>query len=50
MGNHEAMVLQGDLRYLNPKYASAAEVLGVASYANLFTTESVLGQCRSQQC
>ena len=28
LGNHEAMVLNGDLRYLNAKYADTARVLG----------------------
>jgi hypothetical protein len=44
LGNHESMVLLGDLRYLNPKYAQAATTLGVGSYRELFGVESVLGQ------
>jgi hypothetical protein len=44
IGNHEAMVMQGDLRYLNPKYPKAAQVLGVASYSELFGPATVLGQ------
>jgi hypothetical protein len=44
LGNHETMVLRGDLRYLNPRYPRAAEVLGVGSYAELFTPQSVLGE------
>lgn len=44
LGNHEAMVLRGDLRYLHPRYPATAQVLGVASYAALFGTDSVLGQ------
>jgi hypothetical protein len=44
IGNHESMVLLGDLRYLNPKYARAATALGVGSYRELFGVNSVLGQ------
>ena len=44
LGNHESMVLLGDLRYLNPKYAEAASALGVSSYRELFGVGSVLGQ------
>lgn len=44
LGNHETMVLRGDLRYLHPKYPKTAEVLGVSSYAELFNADSVLGQ------
>jgi Calcineurin-like phosphoesterase len=44
LGNHETMVMRGDLRYLNPKYAQTAELLGVSSYSELFGESSVLGQ------
>jgi hypothetical protein len=44
LGNHEVMVLRGDLRYLNSKYSQTAELLGVRSYADLFSSQSVLGQ------
>ncbi len=43
LGNHEAMVLQGDSRYLNPKYAQTARVFGM-EYGSLFGPDSVLGQ------
>ena len=32
LGNHEAMELQGDLRYLNPRYRETTQLLGVDSY------------------
>jgi hypothetical protein len=43
LGNHETMVLMGDVRYLNPKYVDTARVLGV-NYYELFDARSVLGQ------
>ena len=44
LGNHETMVMRGDLRYLNPKYRQTVAVLGVDSYSQLFGPGSVLGQ------
>lgn len=44
LGNHETMVMRGDLRYLNPKYVASAQALGVASYSELFGPRTVLGQ------
>lgn len=43
LGNHETMVLKGDLRYLNPRYPDVAERLGAASYAELLGPQTVLG-------
>ncbi|MFL6548825.1 MAG: metallophosphoesterase [Povalibacter sp.] len=44
LGNHEVMILRGDLRYLNAKYRATAQALGVSSYSELFGADSVLGQ------
>jgi hypothetical protein len=44
LGNHETMVMRGDLRYLNPKYPVSARILGFESYSGLFGPDSVLGQ------
>jgi hypothetical protein len=44
LGNHEAMVLGGDLRYLHPKYQATTAALGLRSYSDLFVADSLLGQ------
>lgn len=44
LGNHEALVLRGDERYLNPKYLRTAEALGMDAYADLYGADSPLGQ------
>jgi hypothetical protein len=42
LGNHEAMVLAGDLRYLHPRYLAVAEQLG-RPYDRLFAADTELG-------
>ena len=42
LGNHETMVLYDDLRYVNPKYAEVAKLLG-KPYPALYGPDSVLG-------
>lgn len=44
IGNHEAMVLLGDERYLNPKYRRVAQLLGAERHAALWNEQSLLGQ------
>jgi len=43
LGNHETMTLYDDLRYLNPKYAQVASLLG-RPYPALYDDGSVLGR------
>lgn len=43
LGNHETMVLAGDLRYVNPNYLPLARALR-RSYPGLYAQDSVLGQ------
>ncbi len=43
LGNHENIVLRNDLRYLHPRYPQVARILGVESYPDLFTAETLLG-------
>lgn len=43
MGNHEQMVMRGDLRYVHPRYQTASEQLG-RSYDALYANDTVLGQ------
>jgi len=44
LGNHETMLMRGDLRYLHPKYKQITTSLGVASYSRLLAANTVLGQ------
>ncbi|MCB0639141.1 MAG: metallophosphoesterase [Lewinella sp.] len=48
LGNHEVMVLQGDLRYINRKYAYTAGALQTP-YPELFAAGSVLGDWIARQ-
>ncbi|MBC3910633.1 metallophosphoesterase [Undibacterium umbellatum] len=43
LGNHETIVMAGDVRYLNKKYAAVAQHLNT-SYQQMFDTSSVLGR------
>ncbi|MBN2433033.1 MAG: metallophosphoesterase [Acidobacteria bacterium] len=43
LGNHEVMVLQGDLRYIHDKYKAAADILQTP-LPELYGPRSVLGQ------
>jgi hypothetical protein len=44
LGNHEAMVLGGDLRYLHPRYLDTTRALDVGSYSELFGRDTLLGR------
>lgn len=42
IGNHELMVIENDMRFLNEKYVSASTIMGIKPSA-LYAEESVLG-------
>nr|WP_250885608.1 metallophosphoesterase [Shewanella jiangmenensis] len=43
MGNHEQMVLQGDLRYINERYKTSSELIG-RSYDALYDRDTEIGK------
>ena len=43
LGNHDVMVLRGDLRYLHLKYGLTADALHAKDYSNLVGANSVIG-------
>jgi hypothetical protein len=43
LGNHELMVLEEDLRFINPKYQEVEAITGT-KYSDLFSENSVLGK------
>jgi hypothetical protein len=42
LGNHENMIFNEDIRYINEKYSRVAEISGIP-YFNLYSEETVLG-------
>lgn len=43
IGNHEALVLRGEQRYLHPRYSEVARRLGASGYSQLRGSDTVLG-------
>jgi hypothetical protein len=44
LGNHEALVVSADERYLAPKYLKVRDALKAPTYASLWNANSLLGQ------
>lgn len=44
IGNHELMIFDNDLRYINKKYAEVATILGTTGYDQLFSDNTVIGR------
>ena len=44
LGNHEGMVLAGDVRYTRGKYLETARQLGMENYRQLFSPDTELGR------
>ncbi len=44
LGNHEGMVLAGDVRYARGKYLEIARQLGMENYRQLFSSDTELGR------
>ena len=50
LGNHEGMVLAGDVRYTRGKYLETARQLGMENYRQLFSPDTELGRWLATRC